>query len=384
MKNILFFVSSVNPNNGGVSRVTYSLVKEFQKNGYQCFYIFFYTDSDIISSDKKMRISLKTSEATLKKGILNFIETNKIDIIISQGLFNKKFRSIYRIIRKLHPDIKFLSVFHASPDYWQMELKFKMKFRSGYYTYLLKQSIKKIIYPFYNPYLIRIHGMREITDKMVLLSNRFKEDFEKIYSFDNSKLTAIPNPLSYNTFFSMDKYGEKEKIILVVTRLNEMQKRISHILNIWSKIWFSYPEWRLVIVGYGPDLENYKRMVDTLKLQNLSFEGRSDSPEIYYQKASIFLMTSIWEGFAMTLLEALQYGCIPIAYDTFSAIHDIINGNNGFIIPDNEMDIYIEKLKLLLDDYQLRENMARNAVESAHSFASDNIARQWITLFNSL
>lgn len=56
------------------------------------------------------------------------------------------------------------------------------------------------------------------------------------------------------------------------------------------------------------------------------------------------MMTSIWEGLPMTLIEAMHYGCVPIAFDSFAALYDLIdNGNNGFIIPNNDIDCFVKK-----------------------------------------
>ena len=52
-------------------------------------------------------------------------------------------------------------------------------------------------------------------------------------------------------------------------------------------------------------------------------------------------MTSRYEGFGMTLTEALQNACIPLAYDSYSSVHDIIqNGQNGFLIKNNDEQSY--------------------------------------------
>lgn len=70
-------------------------------------------------------------------------------------------------------------------------------------------------------------------------------------------------------------------------------------------------------------------MACKLNLRNIEFKGTQPS-EPYYAESSVLCMTSTYEGFPMVLIEAQQYGCVPMAFDSFEAVHDIIeDGENG-------------------------------------------------------
>ena len=63
------------------------------------------------------------------------------------------------------------------------------------------------------------------------------------------------------------------------------------------------------------------------------------------------MMTSAFEGFGMTLVEAQQYGVVPLAMDTYGSLHDIItDGQNGEIIADNDLDEYARRLRVLMEN----------------------------------
>ena len=96
-------------------------------------------------------------------------------------------------------------------------------------------------------------------------------------------------------------------------------------------------------------------------------------------------MTSGWEGLPMALLEAQQYGCVPIAYESFSALPDIIeNGKTGFRIPAfNEQD-FIEKLTYLMTHEGERERMAENCIQHANKFQVSDIVNRWLSIFSDL
>ena len=94
------------------------------------------------------------------------------------------------------------------------------------------------------------------------------------------------------------------------------------------------------------------------------------------------MMTSIWEGFPLSLLEALQNGVVPVVFDNFSAIHDMIsNEENGYIIANNDVERFVEKLSLLMHDKKNRQSMALNAVTLSKRYHVSVVADRWEALF---
>ncbi len=93
------------------------------------------------------------------------------------------------------------------------------------------------------------------------------------------------------------------------------------------------------------------------------------------------MMTSSFEGWPLTLIEAQQCGCVPLAFNSFASLKDIITSkNNGFIIPNNDIPMYIKQIKRLMTDDQLRKSMANNAIESSKRFTINTIIKEWIKL----
>ena len=64
---------------------------------------------------------------------------------------------------------------------------------------------------------------------------------------------------------------------------------------------------------------NIKKLAKGLRLERIFFEGRQD-PRPYYRESSLFMMTSLYEGWPMTINESLQFGCVPFAFDVNSVI----------------------------------------------------------------
>lgn len=141
----------------------------------------------------------------------------------------------------------------------------------------------------------------------------------------------------------------------------------------------------MILVGDGIDKKLIQRLIVKYKLERIQITGYTN-PTPYYEKAKIFLLPSYNEGFGMVLLEAMQYECIPIVFDSSMAFRDIIDNNiNGFIINELNKDKYIEKCQYLMDNECIRKEMSSQCYEKIkNSFNIKKIGSEWIRLFQYL
>jgi glycosyltransferase involved in cell wall biosynthesis len=203
---------------------------------------------------------------------------------------------------------------------------------------------------------------------------------------DAGKFVAIGNSLSFDVFATGEEVKAKEKIVLIVARIDEDSKRITMALKVWRRVEKdgSGTDWKLFIVGSGDDERYCQRLARKWNLQNVVFTGRQD-PIPYYRKASVFMMTSAHEGFPMTLGEAQQMGVVPIAFGSFAAVYDIIEHNhNGLIIPDKNIGEYAKQLKNLMLGSSKRQRLAENAIKSCQKLSIDTFIEKWVALFSHL
>ena len=90
------------------------------------------------------------------------------------------------------------------------------------------------------------------------------------------------------------------------------------------------------------------------------------------------MMTSIMEGWGLTLTEALQKCAVPIAFDTCAAFHDIItDGENGYLVNEGAIKTFASKIEQLATDKNLWQSMAEKALASANRFNLDKITKDW-------
>ena len=121
-----------------------------------------------------------------------------------------------------------------------------------------------------------------------------------------------------------------------------------------------------------------------MKVSNVEFVGSTSTPQDYYRMAKIFMMTSIWEGLPMTLIEAQHFGCVPIVYDSFASVHDIINnGKNGFVIPLHNRENYKNQLEKMMSSPKELYRMSQLCMSNKF-FGISDILHKWNNIINSL
>lgn len=234
-----------------------------------------------------------------------------------------------------------------------------------------------------HPYLLRreIKRKRYLLQhcrKYVLLSKQFIPEFCELVGVHNDdvRITYINNPVSQNVASKI----QKENIILCVSRLAK-EKGVDKMLYLWKDLSLHLSDWKFQIVGDGEERVRLEAIVANERISRVEFIGFA-KPTEYYQKAKIFWMTSKYEGWGMTLVEAMQQRCVPIAYHSFSSLTDIIDDNiNGFVIPYNDVASFESTVVSLANDPEKLYKMSQNAQEKVSKFEIDKILNEWQKLF---
>jgi glycosyltransferase involved in cell wall biosynthesis len=374
--NILFITSYYpDPRLGGIERVTNIIGKKLKQDGHNVFYLhlkvteYDNNDSDIIS----LIIDPKASSDLLH----SFIVDNNVDFIINQSHF---FYTPNINDARKGTNAKLFTFFHNSPYFKSLPLNEAIKSCHN----KIKCLFIILFFPFYK--FITVYKLKkehrisyQLSDKTILLSSLFIDDYcKKLKINKREKLEIVSNPLSFEYNFTDKDFLYKEKIVLIVSQLSEIQKKLTLALKIWKRIESSgINNWKLIVVGDGPDKNMYINFAEKLKLRNVEFVGRQLSFG-YFKRSSIFIMTSKFEGFGITLIESLQMACVPVGMAGLGPISEIIdNGNDGFIVKYKDIKSATARILDLIKDDHLREKMAKNGIISSERFALSNIIKQW-------
>ena len=143
-------------------------------------------------------------------------------------------------------------------------------------------------------------------------------------------------------------------------------------------------QWQLIIVGDGILKKEIESKIKALNLQDsIILKPFTKQIEKEYLSASIYVMSSHWEGFPMVLLESASYGLAPISFDVKTGPSDIIeNEKSGFLVEDNDLQGYADKLILLMRDEKLRQNFGTEAKKLvSERFSKEVVMQEWEKLF---
>lgn len=405
MKILFVLPFEVIPEMGGIERVTHVLAQYFLKEGIEINYLYFTIKSlKCIQSQQGINIYFLPNQENIESienqvYIRNIINNNRIDIVINQGGMTY---SISKLLQKalVETESKLISTWHNMPYGYKLYRKiFINTLKSNPLSF--KTYVKKLIATplsflhYHKRFLSNVKISIESSNTCVLLSDSYKNLMYNIFKVDKSnKIIAIPNPFPFNVTFSEPDILKKEKQLLFVGRFEYSQKRIDRLLRAWSIIEKEVYPWKLVIVG-GDDgdkkeieqkreFHRLRNIEQSLHLKNVEFVGRQD-PQTYYMESQIFCLTSSYEGFPMVLIEAMQFGVVPIAFGSYPAVFDIIkHERNGLIIAPFNIKEYASNLKMLIFEEEKRMDMAREAIISSKNFSVENIGKKWIELFNEL
>ena len=166
----------------------------------------------------------------------------------------------------------------------------------------------------------------------------------------------------------------KNKKLVTIARLSR-QKRIDIMVDIVNEVFKNkkYHDWKLEIYGDG---EEYDLIKSHIKSKQIKLMGKTDNPKEVLLSSSINLNTSSFEGFSLSILEANECGIPTITFDFGESVQEeIIDGETGFIVKDQ--DDYINKLKMMMDNEELLNNMSKKVKDFNKKFKIENIVKEW-------
>ncbi len=195
-------------------------------------------------------------------------------------------------------------------------------------------------------------------------------------------IEVIPNTLS----FKVDKIANyPSKKVIAVGRF-EYVKNFSELIDIWAKVHKEYPDWQLELVGHGPYWDAIQQKVKALGLeQSIILFGISGNVVERLSQASVYVLTSHFEGFGMVLIEAQAVGLPIVSYACPSRPRDIVtDGKDGYLVPLYDKETFAQKLMTLMESENLRRQMGSAAKQASQRFELDTVMQKWVKLFGEL
>lgn len=381
--NILFLMKVFEV--GGQEVVTLTLAKSFVEHGHHVGIVCFGKPNPLMTARADKRILFYTldgfrcSDTNVEK-LRAILVGDKVNVVINQwGLPYVPAKVLVKA--KVGLGVKSVAVYHNSPDTNARIKDVEITLETTHNPFgRLLLHCKKYIFK-----LITSRSMRYVycySDLYMVLSPSFVEKFKAFTGISKpDHLTVQTNPVTIDASGYSYFKENKRKEIIYMGRIDYNQKRVVRVVDTWAMLEDRFPDWQLTIVGDGPELAGVERRARELGLEHVCFEG-FQKPRPYYERASVLMLTSEYEGFPLVLAECMSFGVIPAVYGSYSAVYDIVeDGKNGLILPYDKRGynaaLMAEKLSVLMQSSDERQRMAENAIVTSRKYALEAIYQSW-------
>lgn len=214
-------------------------------------------------------------------------------------------------------------------------------------------------------------------DKFIVLTEEDKASWTEL-----SNVEVIPDPLAFDV---AEVSPLKAKRVIAVGRY-VYQKGFDLLLQAWAKIEKQFPDWELAIYGMG-DRSPYENLAKQLgvDMNRCHLNGSTQNIRKEYLESSLFVFSSRFEGFGMVLIEAMACGLPVVSFDCPCGPKDIVSHDeDGLLVPSGDIAKLANAMSQLMDSYELRHQMAKNAIGNVRRFQINEIADRWQLLFEDV
>ena len=216
-------------------------------------------------------------------------------------------------------------------------------------------------------------------ERLVVLTEADKAAWEKAGC---TNVTVIPNPCSLDGQKVSIK-SAKSKTILAVGRLHE-QKGFDLLLQAWKPIEKTYSDWSLRIVGEGPKRAELEAQIESQGLKRVVLASATNNVLDEYEAASIFVLSSRYEGLPLALIEAMWSGLPCIAFDCPQGPAELLAEDRGWLVPNGDIAELTAQIAYALSHPEEALKCAQKAQTFAQTTYSEAaIMPQWVQLIES-
>lgn len=204
------------------------------------------------------------------------------------------------------------------------------------------------------------------------------------------RVPVIPNAASWPLFaqpplLQIPQRQAGQYRLLAVGRLAP-QKGFDLLIQAFQRLGAEFPRWQLCILGEGSERPVLQAQIDAAGLQDrIHLLGLAGNVGQWYEAADLYVMSSRFEGFPNTLVEAMACGLPAVSFDCDTGPRDIIRHEvDGLLVPVGGVAALEAALRRLMDDDGLRQRFAANAVDARERFSLERVAGMWERLFEEL
>ena len=372
---VAFFLPSLEP--GGTEKNVVNLVNGIDKDTYQVFLVLGKKKGEFLQqvSLDVFVISLNASGSLgLFLALVKYFYREKPDIFVSAFTRINLISILSRFFSGRGNNIKIVATEHAM---FSLLANITRSTVHKIFAIFFLRPIGKILYP--------------KADSVICVSEGMAKDFIKNVGC-KEKVTVVYNPVTNDDMIKKSEESDFEKeitdikapIVLAVGRLVEC-KNYPGLFKAFALVLATTPSY-LVILGRGPEEQALKHLARKMDLsEHVLFMGFKQNPYKYMKKASIFVLSSLQEGFGNVIVEAMAVGCPVVATDCPTGPGEIITHmKNGMLVKvDDEKDL-ARAIATILKDSVLSSRLSQEGIKRAGDFSVKKSIQEYERIFQSI
>jgi len=190
---------------------------------------------------------------------------------------------------------------------------------------------------------------------------------------------VIPNACLDPGHRAAKKISSEPNTIVACGRLVP-QKGFDVLLDAFARVFRSVPDARLRILGTGPDESSLRAQIGRLGLGHaIDLPGFVDDPRAHFAKASVFCLSSRFEGLGMVVVEAMSVGTPVVSTDCPHGPREILEGGrNGMLVRPEDPAALAEALTTMLREGSVRERFSERGLARALDYSSEAVASRYV------
>lgn len=360
---------------GGAERITFDICKELasRENIQVCIVIM----ENVVSFDIPENFDIRVTNSTVQlskykknhynlKDYVDIVNNFRPDIIHSH-LFQAEIFSRSLLIKQ----VKYVTHVHDNMvqlNKFELNSNLNKKISNYYEKKWILKRYKKV-----NNYFISISLDTTNFLKQTLSNKLQKNIFE------------LNNAINFSKFSSNKKrvIGSKIKLITIGSLVDKKNQIL--LINLASDLKFNAIPFDLIILGDGP---NFKMLLDEINHRDLQehvhLMGNVKNVEFYINNSDILLHSALYEPFGLVLLEAMSSGLPVICLDGGGNRDIILNGKNGFLLSENNTNLFFEKILYFKNNPKEYEKMSIYAKKFAEKYDIINYVDRLTEIYSKI